>query len=368
MKPATSRRLVAGRVVATPVNVGDFVKQGQVDLRARSPRRPAAPRPGARRSSSRPPPACARRNRASASTARATFDPATVAGSGRRARHLSNPPRRRPAMAAADAKRYENLVATGDVSRSAFEKARTQQETAEAQANAARQQYEAALNAARQSYGRRGELPGLARRRPRAARPGRKGACRHHHPRALRWLHHRAPRGRRRIRRAHQQDRHHRPHRHHEAPAADAGAAGRPRENRHDRDGARRRLSRIAISPARSPPSIPRSIPTRASSSWKPGSTIPKANCGPACSPRRASSCPAARPPSSCRAAPSSATRPPIPSRSSPSTTTRRTCAWSSSATPRATRSASSTDSPATRPSPPAHQSELFDGAPVQVR
>ena len=56
-------------------------------------------------------------------------------------------------QAAADAKRYENLVASGDVSRSAFERARTQQETAEAQANAARQQYEAALNGARQSWG-----------------------------------------------------------------------------------------------------------------------------------------------------------------------------------------------------------------------
>jgi RND family efflux transporter MFP subunit len=42
-------------------------------------------------------------------------------------------------------------VATGDVSKSAAEKARTQQETAEAQANAARQQYEAAVNSARQS-------------------------------------------------------------------------------------------------------------------------------------------------------------------------------------------------------------------------
>ncbi len=55
-------------------------------------------------------------------------------------------------LAAADAQRYANLVASGDVSRSAFEKARTQQETAEAQANATRQQLEAALNAARQSY------------------------------------------------------------------------------------------------------------------------------------------------------------------------------------------------------------------------
>jgi len=56
-------------------------------------------------------------------------------------------------LAAADAKRYENLVATGDVSRSAYEKAHTQQETADAAANAARQQYEGALNAARQNWG-----------------------------------------------------------------------------------------------------------------------------------------------------------------------------------------------------------------------
>jgi RND family efflux transporter MFP subunit len=56
-------------------------------------------------------------------------------------------------QAAADAKRYQNLVDSGDVSRSAFERARTQQETAEAQANAARQQYEATLNGARQSWG-----------------------------------------------------------------------------------------------------------------------------------------------------------------------------------------------------------------------
>ena len=56
-------------------------------------------------------------------------------------------------LSAADAKRYENLVKTGDVSQSAFEKARTQQETADAQANAAKQQYEGALNTARQSYG-----------------------------------------------------------------------------------------------------------------------------------------------------------------------------------------------------------------------
>lgn len=54
-------------------------------------------------------------------------------------------------LAAADAQRYVNLAATGDVSQSSVQRARTQQETAEAQVNAARQQYEAAANAARQS-------------------------------------------------------------------------------------------------------------------------------------------------------------------------------------------------------------------------
>ena len=55
-------------------------------------------------------------------------------------------------LAEADAQRYENLVKTGDVSRSAYDKFRTQADTAQAQANAARQQYEATLNAARQNF------------------------------------------------------------------------------------------------------------------------------------------------------------------------------------------------------------------------
>ena len=55
-------------------------------------------------------------------------------------------------LAEADAQRYANLIASGDVSRSAYERARTAAETAQAQANAARQQYEATLNTARQNY------------------------------------------------------------------------------------------------------------------------------------------------------------------------------------------------------------------------
>jgi RND family efflux transporter MFP subunit len=56
-------------------------------------------------------------------------------------------------LASADLQRYANLVATGDVSRSAFEKARTQKETADAQADAARKQYEAAANTSKWNYG-----------------------------------------------------------------------------------------------------------------------------------------------------------------------------------------------------------------------
>ncbi len=55
-------------------------------------------------------------------------------------------------LAAADAQRYANLIKSGDVSQSNYERYKTQQQTAEAAANSARKQYEAQLNAARQNY------------------------------------------------------------------------------------------------------------------------------------------------------------------------------------------------------------------------
>jgi RND family efflux transporter MFP subunit len=141
---------VAGRVVATPVNVGDFVKQGQVvceldhrdaELKlaqaraqleqAESALRQAQSRLGLNGEASFDP-----NEVPEVVAARANFESATASAR----------------LAAADAKRYENLVNSGDVSRSAYEKARTQQETAEAQANAARQQYESQLNSARWNY------------------------------------------------------------------------------------------------------------------------------------------------------------------------------------------------------------------------
>jgi multidrug efflux pump subunit AcrA (membrane-fusion protein) len=143
--------LVAGRVIATPVNTGDFVRQGQTvceldhrdaQLRldqARAQRDEAAS-------------ALSQAQSRIGVASGAKFDPnAMPEVAAARANYESAEAQAR--LAAADAKRYENLVASGDVSRSAYDRAHTQQETAEAQALAARQQYEASLNGARQGWG-----------------------------------------------------------------------------------------------------------------------------------------------------------------------------------------------------------------------
>jgi multidrug efflux pump subunit AcrA (membrane-fusion protein) len=143
--------MVPGRVLSTPVNVGDFVKQGQIvceldhrDAQLRLDQARAGldqATAGVRQSQSR-----------IGFSGQGKFDPALMpeAVAARAALESAQALAR---QAAADATRYQNLVASGDVSRSAYERARTQQETAEAQANAARQQYEATLNGARQSWG-----------------------------------------------------------------------------------------------------------------------------------------------------------------------------------------------------------------------
>jgi multidrug efflux pump subunit AcrA (membrane-fusion protein) len=143
--------LVAGRVLSTPINVGDFVQQGQVvceldhrdaELRleqaraqlneAASAMHQAESRIGLRGGSQFEP-----NSVPEVAAAKANYESAQA----------------QARLAAADAKRYENLVASGDVSRSSFEKARTAQETADAQANAAHQQYQAAVNGAHQGFG-----------------------------------------------------------------------------------------------------------------------------------------------------------------------------------------------------------------------
>jgi RND family efflux transporter MFP subunit len=140
----------AGRIVETPVNVGDFVKQGQIIARLED-----------RDAKLRLEQATAAEQQAQAALRQAQSRIGLGAGDSFNA---SNVPEVLAAKAAyesaqaqaklaeADAQRYENLIKTGDVSRSAYDKARTAADTAAAQANSARQQYEATLNAARQNY------------------------------------------------------------------------------------------------------------------------------------------------------------------------------------------------------------------------
>ena len=142
---------VSGRVEATPVDVGSFVTRGQIicqlekrdaELRLDQARASleqakfmlsqAESRVGLRGGTEFNP-----ENVPEVSASRAAYEAASASSR----------------LAAADAGRYENLVKSGDVSQSAFERVRTQHETAEAAANSARRQYEAQTNFARQSFG-----------------------------------------------------------------------------------------------------------------------------------------------------------------------------------------------------------------------
>ena len=142
--------LVAGRVIATPVDVGDFVKKGQV-LCELDHRDAQLKLDQAKAQLDQATFALRQAQSRIGWTEGGEFDPNKVPEvAAARANYESAQAQAK--LAAADAKRYQGLVNTGDVSRSTYEKMRTEQETAEAQANAARQQYEAAVNGARQNY------------------------------------------------------------------------------------------------------------------------------------------------------------------------------------------------------------------------
>ncbi len=141
---------VAGRVARTPVDVGDFVRAGDVlvqlddrDARLRLEQAQAAER----------------RAEATLQEARtrlgltpgASFNPANVPEV-RAARANWESAVARRELAEAEARRYEALIATGDVSRSNYQRAQTEAESARADAEAARRQYETALNTARQGF------------------------------------------------------------------------------------------------------------------------------------------------------------------------------------------------------------------------
>ena len=140
----------AGRVLETPVDVGDFVKQGQVIARLEN-----------RDSQLRVEQAQAAEAQAEAAVRQAQsriglggadqFNPNNVPEV-LAAKSALDSANAQAKLAEADARRFEALVNTGDVSRSAYEKIRTQADTAAAQASSVRQQYEATLNGARQNY------------------------------------------------------------------------------------------------------------------------------------------------------------------------------------------------------------------------
>ena len=140
----------AGRVIETPVNVGDFVKQGQILAKLED-----------RNAKLKLDQARAAEQQAEASLRQAqsriglgsgeSFNPSNVPEV-LAAKAAYESAQAQAKLAEADAQRYENLIKTGDVSKSAYDKARTSADTAQAQANSAKQQYEATLNAARQNF------------------------------------------------------------------------------------------------------------------------------------------------------------------------------------------------------------------------
>ena len=142
--------LAAGRVLATPVDVGAWVNQG--DVIARLDDRDARLRLEQAEAAQQQAQAALAQSRMRIGLGPdATFDPATVPEV-QVAKAAYESAEAQAKLAAADAKRYASLVATGDVSASNYERARTQAESAQAQADAARRQYDAAVNFARLNH------------------------------------------------------------------------------------------------------------------------------------------------------------------------------------------------------------------------
>jgi RND family efflux transporter MFP subunit len=140
----------AGRVIATPVDAGAFVQEGQ--LLAKLEDRDAQLRLEAALASEQQAEASLRQAESHIGLAQGgKFDANTVPEVlSAKASYDSAVAQAR--MSEADAARYDALIKTGDVSQSAYDKARTQADTAKEQTNSARQLYEAALNSARQSF------------------------------------------------------------------------------------------------------------------------------------------------------------------------------------------------------------------------
>jgi len=140
----------AGRVIATPVDAGDFVKEGQVLAKLED--RDAQLHLEAALAAEQQAEASLRQAESRIGFSQgAKFDPDNVPEV-RSAKAAYDSAMAQSRNAEADARRYESLIKTGDVSQSAYDKAKTQADTAKEQANSSRQQYEAAVNSARQNF------------------------------------------------------------------------------------------------------------------------------------------------------------------------------------------------------------------------
>ena len=140
---------VSGQVVATPVGVGAFVRQGTVIARLND--RDARLRLRQAQASVQQAIAGVRQAEARLGLRPGgNFDASTIPEV-RSASASYDQAIAELRLAEANERRYRELVETGDVSLSIYDQYRTQRDTARARANSARQQLESAINTARQS-------------------------------------------------------------------------------------------------------------------------------------------------------------------------------------------------------------------------
>ena len=140
---------VSGRVISTPVSVGQFVKVGQViceldhqdaqfkltQMQAQLAEATAAVRQAQQR----------------IGFGSGVFNPVRVPDvAAAKANYEASLAQAK--LAAEDAKRYANLVTTGDVSESVYDQKKAQADTAAAQADQAQQQYEGSVNSAKLNF------------------------------------------------------------------------------------------------------------------------------------------------------------------------------------------------------------------------
>jgi multidrug efflux pump subunit AcrA (membrane-fusion protein) len=139
----------SGQVASTPVNVGAYVRQGEVIARLND--RDARLRLQAAQANARQSTAAIRQAEARLGLGVNGRFEASAIPEVRSAAAAYDAALAQQRLADANVKRYAELVETGDVARSVFDQYRAQAETARAQANNALQQLQTATNLARQN-------------------------------------------------------------------------------------------------------------------------------------------------------------------------------------------------------------------------